>query len=310
MKNNWIENQISLIGSEKSYFSHVPKNIGKITYCDTSDLDEKSIASNKKNKNALIIVVLAMCLLLAIWTLEKHFVYQIFGTITVTIITAILLNWIFKDVTDYFIGELGFCIIKWNTGKTKVKSEETFFFDDISLCFLGESDVYKEGHLSNEYDYSDFTLSLYKETEGCFVNLLSMSGSYKRESNEDPDDLWMFVEYNFAKKIAYIAGQKKLLKDPVFAVLKNSVKHSKLGHIVLKHVTATGHTMKKIEKTSLIEVSLEGDDLFVGNDVYNKNNCDITLKQGWLVINNKESHDSVYIEFSAISHNKAFLSML
>ena len=312
MKAKWIEEQVALIGSGKGYFTDVPTDIGKICYCDTSSLKEAPDSPQKKKTKVLIISLIAIVILLAIWIIGSHIGYQTLGSVLVLVFAIIFISAIFGDVGDYYIGDLGFSIVTWNSNKTKIKTRQTYYFNDIDLCFLGEQDKIQDGDFGkSEYDGTEYTLSIYKKNDENYVKTYSYSGRYKRESKDDPDDLWMFADYNFIKKVYQMVCAKHLeQKDYEFMVLKDSIKNTKLGYGVLKNVTAAGHTMKTIDNKSIEKITLDGNNLIIGDKRYDLNYCKVYIHQGWLLIGRDEGKDTIYIEISAISHNKAFLALL
>lgn len=312
MKAKWIEEQVVLIGSENSFFFNAPNDIGNICYCDTSSLVEKLPTKKNKTIKSLIVGVVALLILFAIWTWGSETAYQILGSFLVIVFTPIIISFLFKSITDFFIGDLGFSIVKWDSTKTKIKTKQTFFFNDIDLCFFGEQDKYKVGNLGNsEYDGTEYTFSMYKKTDGNYSKTFDYSSSYRRKSKDDPDDLWMFSNYNFVKKIYQIICTKLLEQDiHEYMVLKDSIKNTKLGYGVLKNVTAAGHTMKTIDPKYLEKISLDGNILKIGDKSCDLNNYKAYIHQGWLLIGKDESKDTIYIEISAISHNKALLALL
>lgn len=312
MKTQWIEEQVANIGSEKSFFFNVPTDIGKICYCDTSSLVEKLPTKKNKTINLSIVVVIALLILFAIWIWGSVTTYQILGSLLVLVFTPIIISFLFKSITDYFIGDLGFSIVKWDSTKTKIKTKQTIFFNDIDLCFFGEQDKYKVGNLGkSEYDGTKYTFSIYKKTDESYVKTFDHSGSYKHESKDDPDDLWMFSDYNFVKKVDKIICTKHLeQKIHEFLVLKDSIKNTKLGYGVLKNVTTAGYTMKTIDIKSIEKISLDGNILKIGDRSCDLHNNKVNIHQGWLMVGRDESNDTIYIEISAISHNKALLAIL
>lgn len=305
MKKQWIGEQVACIGTKDSYFAYVPTNIGKICYCDTSSLDEDP---KKKSKTFTlsIVGVIALLILLAIWSWGT-FVYQILGSLVVIVFSVAIISFVFRDISDYFIGELGFCIVKWNFAKTKLKSIQTYFFSDIDLCFYGEQDLIKDG----EYDNTAYSLSIYKKTDENYEKTYNYSGSYKRESKDEPDDLWAFADYNFSKNIEQIINTKYLEQNNKdFKVLKDTIKNTKLGYAVNKFLAGAGYAIQTIQSDSIINVSFDGNVLSIGDQYFDLHDYKVSIFQGWLIVNKNNSEDAIYIEVSAISHNKALLFLL
>lgn len=195
-------------------FKYIPTEIGNIMFCYTNNENAEQYNKNQKIRKLICEVLFPLVAIAACWLIIKPsdslnefrcIAINIFISLVCTgfIIGAISAIVKFKG-TDYFIGDKGFAVLKFENSRSNIVSESIHLYSDIYDIYTKESRVFQKGVYKKNWVFRFF----YKpDANNCVTPILEMDGiHYQRNPEDDPRS----PEYSFCKKIEALWTEQKL----------------------------------------------------------------------------------------------------
>lgn len=150
MKQAWIDDQLTRIKNGTSIFGHIPAEIGRVVYCDSTHGKAKGILTITTGQITSICIGVGSVL---VALLLIKFLPNIMGIILILGCSIFCFYEGFHEMrfrgNDYFVGEKGFSKVTFMRSRGSIKTEETVPFDSIAYLCVSENEVWSPGKHSN-----------------------------------------------------------------------------------------------------------------------------------------------------------------
>lgn len=184
MNKDWQYSQLGKLDTGDSIFKYIPDAIGEILYCDTNEPREEPLSPKEvKNKKITGVTFCLISLSLYWGFLYEHYIWGIFITICILLVTLGICNTDFEG-TDFFIGKNGFSIVRFNKKRDNIVEVKNILFSNISYLFTGETIV----KINYSYSRTDYYFTLYDilDKNNMHHVAYTLAGSYSDKSPKDP----------------------------------------------------------------------------------------------------------------------------
>lgn len=194
-------------------FKYIPTEIGSLIFCYTDNENAEPYNKNQKIRKLIFEVLFPLVTIAACWLIirpsdslneSRCMAINIFISLVCVLfiigsIPAILK---FKG-TDYFIGDKGFAVLKFENSRRNIVSESIHLYSDIHEIYTKENRVYQKGV------YKKWVFRFWGKPDiyNCVTPILEMDGiHYQRNPEDDPRS----PLYSFCKKIEELWTEQKL----------------------------------------------------------------------------------------------------
>lgn len=263
-------------------FKFIPEEVGNLKFCYTSNDKAEPYAKEVKHKKLLSWICGSVAVAAVCWFVFNN--SPIFDSIITVIALIVIIKTIrnlsnFKG-TDYFVGDNGFAIVKFEKNRDNIVSKSIYQYTDFSELITGETIKKQNGaYVGTDYFFGFFGKP---DSNNRVKLILDEGGSHNQQKpKDDPSN----PHYTFWKKIEEIwTGQKlnELLANPKENVTF-SLLHSAKGDV---NWYATPY------------ITISPNAIFVSDREYNRE----TLKNLWF------ENGSLVIEH--INHTKKLFGLI
>lgn len=276
------EELLTAIEKNEAPFKYIPEEVGNLKFCYTDNTKAEPYTKEVKRKKLLSWIGGSIAVAVACWCIFNN--SPIFDSIVSVIVLIVIIKTInnisnFKG-TDYFVGDKGFAVLKFEKSRDNLVSKSIHLYSDFSELITGETVKKQNGsYVGTEYFFAFFG----KPDENNHVKLiLEESGTHHQEkAKDDPLD----HQYTFWKKIEEIWTAQQL------------------EQLLAKQEDATTFSILHTEKNDDIwfatpYITISSNAILVGGREYNRE----TLKNLWF--------DNGNLVIEHINHSKKLFGLI
>lgn len=212
------EQLLTSIEKGEAPFKYIPAEVGNLKFCYTDNVKSEPYTKEVKRKKLFSWIGGSLAVASVCWILFNN--SPIFDSIVSVIALIVIIKTIsnlsnFKG-TDYFVGDKGFAIVKFERNRDNIVSKSIHQYSDFSELITGETVKKQNGaYVGTDYFFGFFS----KPDSNNHVKLiLDEGGTHNQQKpKDDPSN----PHYTFWKKIEEIWTNQKLstlLTNPEEAV--------------------------------------------------------------------------------------------
>lgn len=188
-------------------FKYIPEEVGNLKFCYTDNVKAEPYTKEVKRKKLLSWIGGSIAVAAACWLLFNN--SPVFDSIVSVICLIVIIKTIsnlsnFKG-TDYFVGDKGFAIVKFEKNRDNIVSKSIHQYSDFSELITGETIKKQNGaYVGTDYFFGFFG----KPDSNNRVKLILDEGGshHQQKPKDDPSS----PHYTFWKKIEEIWTAQKL----------------------------------------------------------------------------------------------------
>lgn len=284
-------NYVDKIGTEKCFYKVLPKNIGELQSCRTTNPKaEKDSPEARRNQTlmAIGIPVAIAGILAAIFHNSPVFI-AIVTIIAIVIIVKLLSNISSFEGEDYFVGSEGYAVANFNGDRSEAKITE-YRFEEFADFVSKEVDHYR----NRQYEGTEYSKYFYTEVNS--EGKRQVVGGWEGTTQKTNEDYLFMKDIESAWSVFHLAR----IKERYAAGQKISFNVYTDSGYINDYFVFDGETLK------------------VGDRIYDKNTLkDVRIGKGVLTIEHVNHSSKLFglitkgdqeeIPFSMIANSKVFM---